>query len=149
VAGAIHKIAGPELWAACKTLGGCRTGEAKLTAGFNLKAKYVLHTVGPVYRGRLQDYDNLKLCYLNSLMLAEKNGIKTISFPAISTGAFGYPVKKAAKISLSTVKNYLMRGTSLEAVRFVLYSQSTYKHYLEILETLMCTHVSKSLEQSK
>jgi O-acetyl-ADP-ribose deacetylase (regulator of RNase III) len=129
VAGAIHRAAGPGLWAECQRLGGCRTGEAKLTAGHALKAKYVIHTVGPVYRGRPRDAENLQACYRNSLTLADDTGITSIAFPAISTGAFGYPLEEAAEISLSTVKAYLEQGTGLRLVRFVLYSPSTYAVY--------------------
>lgn len=136
VAGAIHRAAGPGLWEECKNLGGCRTGEAKLTRGYNLKAKYVIHTVGPVYSGSPQDKEDLRACYKNSLKLADENKIKSVSFPAISTGAFGYPVKEATEISLSTVKDYLEKGTCLKMVCFVLYSESTYDKYLEALKSL-------------
>ena len=103
VSGAIHKAAGPGLWEECKKLGGCETGEAKITSGHNLKARYVIHTVGPVYSGSERDAEELKKSYLNSLKLAKENGIKSISFPSISTGAFGYPVKEASLIALETV----------------------------------------------
>jgi O-acetyl-ADP-ribose deacetylase (regulator of RNase III) len=89
VAGAIHRAAGRGLWEECKKLSGCNTGEAKLTSEYNLKAKYILHTVGPVYNGIPQDAEGLRTCYINSLRLADENGITSISFPAISTGAFG------------------------------------------------------------
>jgi len=116
VAGAIHRAAGPGLWAECQRLGGCRTGEAKLTAGHALPAKYVL-----------------RACYRNSLTLADDTGITSIAFPAISTGAFGYPIEEAAAISLATVKAYVEQGTGLTLVRFVLYSQSTYDVYRDVL----------------
>lgn len=133
VAGAIHRAAGPGLWEECKRLGGCRTGEAKLTSGHALKAKYVIHTVGPVYRGTPRDAEDLRACYRNSLTLADDTGITSIAFPAISTGAFGYPLEEAAEISLSAVKEYLEQGTGLQLVRFVLYSQSTYAAYRDAL----------------
>ena len=136
VAGAIHRAAGPGLWEECKKLGGCRTGEAKLTSGHRLMAKYVIHTVGPVYSGSPQDAENLRACYRNSLRLADENGITSVSFPAISTGAFGYPLEEAAEISLSILKNYLAGETSLKLVRFVLYSQSAFVIYREALKSL-------------
>lgn len=136
VAGAIHRVAGPSLWEECKRLGGCETGEAKLTSGHRLKAKYVIHTVGPVYSGSPRDPKDLQGCYLNSLRLAEDNSITSISFPAISTGAFGYPIEEAAKVSLSTVIDYLRKGTNLKLVRFVLHSESDYQAYRLALESL-------------
>jgi O-acetyl-ADP-ribose deacetylase (regulator of RNase III) len=136
VAGAIHRAAGPGLWEECKTLGGCRTGEAKLTSGYALKATYVIHTVGPVYSGSSRDAEELRACYRNSLRLADENGIRSVSFPAISTGAFGYPLKEAAQISLTTVIEYLKEETGLKLVRFVLYSQSAYDVFRDVLTSL-------------
>jgi len=98
VAGAIHRAAGSELWEECKKLGGCETGEAKITKGYNLPASYVIHTVGPIYSGSPEDPEKLASCYRESLRVAKENGIKSISFPALSTGAFGYPMDEAAKI---------------------------------------------------
>ena len=103
VDGAIHRAAGPALLAECRALGGCKTGEAKITKGYNLKARFVIHTVGPVYHGREEDAELLKSCYFNSLDLAKQNGIHSISFPAISTGAYGYPVREATYIALNSV----------------------------------------------
>lgn len=137
VAGAIHRAAGPGLWEECKRLGGCETGEAKLTSGHRLKAKHVIHTVGPVYSGGPQDPKDLRTCYLNSLRVAEDNGITSISFPSISTGAFGYPIEEAAEVSLSTVIDYLRKETNLKLVRFVLYSGPDYQVYRRIFESLM------------
>lgn len=134
VSGAIHRAAGPGLWEECKKLGGCGTGEAKLTSGYRLKAKYVIHTVGPVYSGSPRDREDLRACYLNSLRLADEKGIASISFPAISTGIFGYPLKEAAEVSLSAVKDYLKGGTDLKLVRFVLYDQQAYGAYCEVLK---------------
>jgi O-acetyl-ADP-ribose deacetylase (regulator of RNase III) len=136
VAGAIHRAAGPSLWKECEKLGGCETGEAKLTSGHNLKAKYVIHTVGPVYSGSNDDPEYLKACYINSLKLADENDIESVSFPAISTGAFRYPLKEAAALSLSTVIGYLRGKTKLKLVRFVLFSQSTYVMYKGTLASL-------------
>jgi O-acetyl-ADP-ribose deacetylase (regulator of RNase III) len=136
VAGAIHRAAGPGLWEECKKLGGCDTGEAKLTSGHRLKVNYIIHTVGPVYSGSLKDAQLLQACYHNSLKLAEEKGITSVSFPALSTGAFGYPIEEAAEISLTTVKDYLEGETALKLVRFVLYSKSAYDVYRESLKSL-------------
>ena len=136
VAGAIHRAAGPGLWEECKQLGGCETGEAKLTSGHKLKAKYVIHTVGPVYSGSPQDPKDLRACYLNSLKLADEHGIASLSFPAISTGAFGYPIEDAAKVSLSAVMDYLRGETRLKLVRLVLYSELDYQTYRRVFESL-------------
>ncbi len=136
VAGAIHRAAGPALWEECKRLGGCETGEAKLTSGYKLKAKYVIHTVGPVYSGGPRDPEDLRACYLNSLKLADKQEIASVSFPAISTGTFGYPIEEAAEVSLSVAMDYLQRRTKLKLVRFVLYSEPDYQAYRRVLESL-------------
>jgi len=121
VAGAIHRAAGPGLWMECKKLGGCETGEAKLTGGYRLKAEYVIHTVGPVYSGSSRDREYLAACYRNSLRLADENNISSISFPAISTGVFAYPVEEAAKVAIETITSVL-EDLSLSEVRLVLYS---------------------------
>jgi len=136
VAGAIHRAAGPGLWDECKGLGGCGTGEAKLTSGHRLKANYVIHTVGPVYSGSPRDPEDLRACHRNSLRLADENGIVSLAFPAISTGAFGYPIGEAAETSLSTVMNYLEGETALELVRFVLYTQSAYDAFRKTLRKI-------------
>jgi len=126
VAGAIHKAAGPDLYEECKKIAPCATGEAKITKGYRLKAKFVIHTVGPVYGKDDNAPLLLKQCYVNSLKLADENKIKSISFPAISTGIFGYPVNEAADISLNAVKDYIKNGTNIEKVRFVLYNRDVY-----------------------
>jgi O-acetyl-ADP-ribose deacetylase (regulator of RNase III) len=129
VDGAIHRAAGPELLAECRKLGGCKTGQAKLTRGYNLAAKYVIHTVGPVWRGGMQgEAKVLKNCYLNSLKVAQDYNLKTIAFPAISTGAYGYPKKEAAIIAINTVKEYL-RNSVIEKVIFVLHSEEDLEIY--------------------
>lgn len=138
VDGAIHRAAGPALLAECRALGGCETGEAKLTGGCGLKAKYVIHAVGPVYSqaGRKAP-ELLAGAYRNSLRLASKQGIKTIAFPSISTGAYGYPVAEAARIALDTVTDYLLDHPGIQVVRFVLFGQPTYQAYVKALNDLM------------
>lgn len=107
VDGAIHRAAGPKLLEECFTLHGCNTGEAKITKGYNLPAKYVIHTVGPIYSGRKEDATNLANCYRNSLSLAKENDIHSIAFSAISTGVYGYPIEEATGIAVETVKQWL------------------------------------------
>jgi O-acetyl-ADP-ribose deacetylase (regulator of RNase III) len=119
VDGAIHRAAGPELLAECRTLGGCPTGEARITAGYRLPARHVIHTVGPVYRGgRHNEPALLAGCYRASLMLAQAHGVGTIAFPAISCGIYGYPVADAAAIALRTVADFLASGAMPEQVTF-------------------------------
>jgi len=136
VSGAIHRAAGPELWAEAKTLGGCRTGEAKITRGYNLPAKYVIHTVGPVYSGSKKDPELLASCYTESLKLAVKRGIKSIAFPAISTGVFGYPVRDAAKVALKAIIDFLKKNTEIELVKLVLFDEKSYKIHENVLREL-------------
>jgi len=120
VDGAIHRAAGPELLAECRTLGGCPTGEARITKGYRLPAKWVIHTVGPVWSGGDSGEDELLAsCYRNSLALAAKHGIKSIAFPAISTGVYRFPKDRAAKIALRVAREHL---SALEQIRFVCYS---------------------------
>ena len=107
VDGAIHRAAGPELLAECRTLHGCRTGEAKITKGYRLKAKYIIHTVGPIYSGTAEDAAQLADCYRNSLNLAKEHDIHGIAFPAISTGVYGYPLEDATEIAVKTVAQWL------------------------------------------
>lgn len=138
VSGAIHRAAGKELWNECKKLGGCKTGEAKITKGYNLPAKYVIHTVGPVYgrEGKERSAELLKSCYENSLMLALQNGIKSISFPAISTGIYGYPTKEAAKIAIKTIIDFLKENEGIELVRLVLFTKDAFDIHKKALEEL-------------
>lgn len=132
VDGAIHGVAGPKLLEECKTLGGCKTGEAKITGGYNLKAKHVIHTVGPVWNGGKRNEDELLAnCYRNSLALAQKNLLKTIAFPSISTGAYRFPIERACKIALSEVKKFLEKSSSIEKVIFVCFSKEVYNCYLD------------------
>jgi len=137
VAGAIHRAAGPELWAECKTLEYCNTGEARLTGGYGLKAKYVIHTVGPVYSGAKDDAEKLESCYKNSLQTALKNKISSISFPSISTGIFGYPVEKASKIALKTIIDFLNEYPKISLVRMVLFTRGDYDIYISSLEKIL------------
>ena len=134
VDGAIHRAAGPELLAFCKTLGGCNTGEARLTPGFRLKAPYIIHTVGPVWHGGNRgEPELLERCYANCLRLADKHGLTSIAFPAISTGVYGYPFALATEVAVQTVCA-LLPQTSIEAAVFVLYSSNDYTHFREYLE---------------
>ena len=114
VDGAIHRAAGPELLAECRTLHGCETGQAKITKGYNLKAKYVIHTVGPIYSASKEDPELLRDCYINSLNLAKANGLHSIAFPAISTGVYGYPIKEAAEVSYKAVTDWLRQNRDYE-----------------------------------
>src|SRR5215469_9699869 len=128
VDGAIHRAAGPKLREECWKLGGCNTGEAKVTKGYNLFAKFVIHTVGPIY-GRLggREAEMLANCYRNSLKLADARELKSIAFPSISTGAYGYPVQEASHIALHTTKDYLAEaGSKLELIEFVTFLPSDY-----------------------
>lgn len=130
VDGAIHRAAGPELLKECRTLKGCETGQAKITNGYNLKAKYVIHTVGPIYSGREQDKILLSNCYKNSLDLAKQNGIKSIAFPAISTGVYAYPIEKATAIAVKTVKEWLEHNVDYEIeIIFCCFDEMTYIPY--------------------
>ncbi|MEW5937775.1 MAG: O-acetyl-ADP-ribose deacetylase [Candidatus Thermoplasmatota archaeon] len=133
VSGAIHRAAGPNLWKECKQLGGCPTGEARLTRGYDLKARYVIHTVGPVYKGREKDRALLASCYRNSLRLAVEHGIDSVAFPAISTGVFGYPLKAAADVALSTVSDFLRTEGRPALVRFVLWGDEALDVHLDAL----------------
>ena len=126
VDGAIHRAAGPQLLAECRTLGGCETGQAKITQGYRLKARHVIHTVGPIYSGRPRDAELLGSAVRNSLRLADEHHLKSITFPAISTGMYGYPMQAAARVILSTVTDYLKGDTSIEQVIVCLYDQRAY-----------------------
>lgn len=129
VDGVIHRAAGRELLEECRALRGCETGEAKITKGYRLKSKFVIHTVGPIYSGRMQDSVLLASCYRSSLRLAKEKGLRTIAFPAISTGIYGYPLEEATRIAIETVKEELECNESLEKVVFYCFSQEAYDMY--------------------
>jgi len=141
VDGAIHRVGGPAILAECKEIikkiGRLETGKAVVTGGGNLPAKYIIHTVGPIYSKQKvesgQQKAELRSCYIESLKLADKQGIKTISFPSISTGAYGYPVEEAAPIALSAVKDFLAEHPKIEEAVFVLFDERTYQAYRSVL----------------
>jgi O-acetyl-ADP-ribose deacetylase len=134
VDGAIHRAAGPELLAECRTLGGCQSGDAKLTQGYRLPARFVIHTVGPVWTGgKGGEPQILANCYRNSLRLAVKNRIETIAFPAISCGAYGYPIPAAARIAVETTREFLATDNSIDKVIFVVASDEILRAYQLLL----------------
>ncbi|MFZ5453273.1 MAG: O-acetyl-ADP-ribose deacetylase [Thermodesulfobacteriota bacterium] len=137
VDGAIHRAGGPKIQEECRQLGGCPTGEARITTGGQLKARYVIHTVGPVYRDGLhREPELLASCYRESLKLATAKGLKSVAFPSISTGAYGYPLADAARVALKTVKSYLAEHPEIERVRFVLFGQAAYAAYEAAMKKL-------------
>src|SRR4029453_786518 len=132
--GAIHRAAGPELLAECRTLGGCQPGEAKLTQGYRLPARFVIHTVGPVWTGgKGCEPQILANCYRNSLQLAVKNRIKAIAFPAISCGAYGYPIPEATRIAVDTTREFLATDNDIDKVIFALWPKDIYEAYRQAL----------------
>jgi O-acetyl-ADP-ribose deacetylase (regulator of RNase III) len=135
VDGAIHRAAGPELLEECRKLHGCETGEAKITKGYRLPASYVIHTVGPVYRsGRRGEPELLAACYRNSLHLAVERGLKTIAFPCISTGVYGYPKEAAARIALKEVEAFLVLHPDFEKVIMVCFGREDESIYWKLLQ---------------
>ena len=135
VDGAIHRGAGPELLAECRGLGGCETGNAKITRGYNLKARHVIHTVGPVYRGgNSGEARLLESCYKRCLEVAHENSLSSVAFPSISTGAYGYPIVEASRIALKTTLAQLERFPQIKRVVFVLFSDSDLEVYRKNLQ---------------
>ena len=135
VDGAIHRAAGPELLEACRSLGGCEVGDAKITPGFRLPTRFVIHTVGPVWRGgNSGEADKLASCYRRSLEVARENGVKTLAFPAISTGVYGYPVEDAARIAVRTVAECLSEHGNEPSVTFCCFSDRDITVYRQVLE---------------
>lgn len=134
VDGAIHRAAGPELLAECRKLNGCPTGAAKVTKGYNLPAKWVIHTVGPIWRGGVNgEAQLLAACYRNSLQLAEQYEIKTIAFPSISTGAYRFPIEQAARIAVTEIGKFLESNSLPESVQIVCFDDRTFRVYSELL----------------
>jgi O-acetyl-ADP-ribose deacetylase (regulator of RNase III) len=137
VDGAIHRAAGPELLAECRTLGGCKTGEAKITRGYKLKARHVVHTVGPVWQGGGADEDRLlAACYTNSLALAKAHGLRSIAFPAISTGVYGFPPERAARIAVETLADRLAGDSHFTQVLLCCFSPVSAAHHQEARRAL-------------
>lgn len=137
VDGVIHRAAGTELQKECRTLGGCPTGEAKITQGYQLPAKHVIHTVGPIWRGGQHNEAKLLAnCYINALTVAKQHGIKTIAFPAISCGAYGYPWQEAVEIAVLTTLAFIEKNADIDTIYFVVYNESLYDIYDNVLKTV-------------
>jgi len=134
VDGAIHRAGGPAILEECRKLGGCETGDAKITTAGRMPAKFVIHTVGPVYRGGRQgEPEKLARCYRRSLEVAIENGVRSVAFPAISCGVYGYPIPEAARIAVNTVRDFLESHSGIEQVRFVLFGADTFAPFQEAL----------------
>ena len=134
VDGAIHRAAGPALLEECRKIGGCKHGEARITKGYNLKAKYVIHTPGPIYKDGLRgEAEILKNSYMNSLLLAKENNLKSISFPAISTGVYGYPKEEACKIAIETSIEFIQKHNYVIDIFFVVFDKDNYTLYTKVL----------------
>lgn len=134
VDGAIHRAAGPGLLAECRALNGCGTGNAKITKGYNLRAKYVIHTVGPIWHGgKSGEPEKLASCYRRSMEIAVENGVKTIAFPNISTGVYGYPKHEAAGIAFAEVTRFLLVHPEIDAVIFCVFDEENYAIYKNLL----------------
>ena len=138
VDGAIHRAAGPELVAECRTLGGCPTGEARITRGYRLPAHHVIHTVGPVWHGGQRGEPALLAsCYRNSLELAARHGLETVAFPAISTGIYGYPLEPAARIAVTETARFLEAHPAVQRVTFVCFGDEAYRAYQRIVDEML------------
>jgi O-acetyl-ADP-ribose deacetylase (regulator of RNase III) len=134
VDGAIHRAAGPELLAECRALNGCKTGQAKITKGYRLKAPHVIHTVGPIWHGgKKEEADLLAGCYRNSLQLAVQNGLKSVAFPCISTGVYGYPPEQAAVVAVATVREVVAKAESIDEVVFCCFSEADRAYYTALI----------------
>ena len=144
VDGAIHRAAGPQLLAECRTVGGCPTGEARITGGYDLPARYVIHTVGPVYSGSPRDETLLSSCYLNSLTLTDDHHLTSIAFPAISCGVYGYPIADACQTAIDTTLNFLEAHQSISEVIFILFSENDKIVYDQYLHRLINILISRS-----
>ncbi|MFO7706771.1 MAG: O-acetyl-ADP-ribose deacetylase [Desulfobacterales bacterium] len=136
VDGAIHRAAGPELLEECRRIGGCPTGEARITRGYNLPARQVIHTVGPVFRGRPQDRELLASCYRNSLALAREHRVARLAFPAVSCGVYGYPMAEACRVAVDTTLAFLEKHPLPEKVVFMLFSSADLKVYQDTIASL-------------
>jgi O-acetyl-ADP-ribose deacetylase len=137
VDGAIHRAAGPGLLEECRKIGGCRHGEARITSGYNLKARHVIHTPGPIYKnGNSDEAETLKNSYVNSLRLAKDHGLTSISFPGISTGVYGYPKEEACRIAVDTAINFIRSIDYLIEIYFVLFDKENYKLYTDYIHSL-------------
>ncbi|MDD4651751.1 MAG: O-acetyl-ADP-ribose deacetylase [Methanothrix sp.] len=138
VDGAIHKAAGPQLLEECRRIGGCPTGEARITRGYNLPARWIIHTVGPIWRGGVDGEDELLAsCYRNSFTLSERHGIKSIAFPAISAGVYGFPMERACRIALREMKAFLEKRSEMETeIIAVCFSGSAYRCYQDAMQEL-------------
>ncbi len=137
VDGAIHRAAGPELLKECRTLGGCETGKAKITKGYRLPAKYVIHTPGPVWHGGSgREEELLRSCYISCLTLASENGCKSVDFPSISTGVYSFPLDLASRIAITAISDYLSENTGIERVRMVCFDERTKRYYDTALEMM-------------
>ena len=133
VDGAIHRAAGPQLLEECRSIGGCPTGEARITKGYRLPARHVIHTVGPVYRGTPRDRELLASCYQNSLSLAVQHQLTTVAFPAVSCGVYGYPIEEACRVAVDTTVKFLEAHPSLQKVVFMLFSAGDLKVYQDCI----------------
>ena len=140
VDGAIHRVAGPGLLRECRTLGGCAIGEAKMTRGYDLPAKYVIHTVGPVWRdGQHNEDQQLANCYRNSLRLATRQGLKTLAFPCISTGAYRFPLERACRIAIEETKAFFSQNQGIEKVTFICFGHEAFRIYKEMVNEMFAS----------